>query len=246
MTTITSMLMFPDGTMAALSLATGQLVWRSTAIPSTEYTDNAVPFVSGMLMVGGNIYGYAGYSIGYQINPIPRFEMLVCVNATTGDITYTLNGGVFPLAAADGYVIGEGINDGNLYCIGQGTTSTTVTAQQQVGGSVLIQGSVLDTSPASSTAAVTAMYPNGVPAISDANMSVWMDYLHMQNATLLNAPPDCIGVPVTLTAVSSYRHHSQLRHRYKRQRRTLRLSMDPNNQRIIHCLRYICRNQLIL
>jgi hypothetical protein len=28
-----------------------------------------------------------------------------------------------------------------------------------------------------------------------------MDYLHMQNATLLNNPPACIGVPVTLTAV---------------------------------------------
>jgi hypothetical protein len=30
-----------------------------------------------------------------------------------------------------------------------------------------------------------------------------MDYLHMQNSTLLNAPPACIGVPVTLTAVDS-------------------------------------------
>jgi len=42
--------------------------------------------------------------------------------------------------------------------------------------------------------------PN-TPAISDANMSVQMDYLHMQNSTLLNAHTDCIGVPVTLTAV---------------------------------------------
>ena len=78
-----------------------------------------------------------------------------------------------------------------------------MTAQQQVGGSVLIQGSVLDTSPGSSSATLKAMFPNGVPAISDANMSVWMDYLYMQNSTLLNNPPECIGVPVTLTAVSS-------------------------------------------
>jgi hypothetical protein len=28
-----------------------------------------------------------------------------------------------------------------------------------------------------------------------------MDYLNMQNSTLLNAPPACIGVPVTLIAV---------------------------------------------
>jgi len=199
-------LMFPDGTMAALSLATGQLVWHNTAIPSTEYTANAVPYVIGMVMVGGNIYAYAGYSIGYQINPIPRFAMMTCTNATTGDITWTLNGGVFPLAAADGYVLGLGIYDGKLYCIGKGPTSTTVTAPLTAvtsGTAMTIQGSVLDKSPASSSATLTAMFENGVPAISDAYMSVEMDYLHMQNSTLLNNPPQCIGVPVTLTAVSS-------------------------------------------
>jgi hypothetical protein len=186
-------IMFPDGTIRALSLATGQLVWQSASIPSTEYINNVVPYYQGMVMAGGNIYAYAGYSPGYEIDPIPRFAMLVCVNATTGDITWTLNGGVNPKAAADGYIIGLGQYDGNLYCIGKGQTSTSVTAQQQVGGSVLIQGSVLDQS---------AAQPN-TPAISDANMSVWMDYLHMQNSTLLNNPPQCIGVPVTLTAVSS-------------------------------------------
>jgi hypothetical protein len=195
--------MFSDGTMAAMSLATGQIVWHSAPIPSTEYTNNVLPYVTGLVEVGGNLYGYAGYSIDYQINPIPRFAELECINATTGDTTWTLNGGLLPVAAADGYLLAESIYDGNLYCIGQGPTSTTVTAQQQVGGSVLIQGSVLDKSTASSSTTLTAMYENGVPAISDANMSVWMDYLHMQNATLLNAPPDCIGVPVTLTAVSS-------------------------------------------
>ena len=112
-----------------------------------------------MVLVGGNLYAYAGYSLGYQLNPVPRFAMMVCINATTGDIIYTLNGGVCPTAAANGYVIGSSIYDGNLYCLGKGPTSTTVTAQQQVGGSVLIQGSVLDTSPASSSATLTAMFP---------------------------------------------------------------------------------------
>jgi hypothetical protein len=183
-----------DGTIAAMSLTDGHLVWHNTAIPSTEYTNNVVPYVTGMLMVGGNIYAYAGYSTGYQLNPIPRFAMMTCTNATTGDIIYTLNGGVFPVAAADGYVIGVGINDGKLYCVGKGQTSTTVSAPQTAitaGTTVIISGTVLDQS---------AAQPNA-PAISDANMSVWMDYLHMQNSTLLNAPPACIGVPVTLTAV---------------------------------------------
>jgi hypothetical protein len=188
-------LMFPDGIMRALSLETGKLVWESTAFPSTEYTNNVVPYVmGGLVMVGGNIYCYAGYSIGYQINPVPRFAMLVCVNATTGNVTWKLNGGVAPIAAANGYVIGWGIYDGNLYCVGKGQTQTTVTApltSVSAGTSVLIQGSVMDMSPAA---------PN-TPAVSDKDVSEWMDYLYMQNATLLNNPPKPDGVAVRLAAV---------------------------------------------
>jgi hypothetical protein len=192
----------PDGIVRAYSLTDGHLIWASKPIPSTEYTQNAVTMaMAGMVMEGGNIYVYAGYSLGYQINPVPRFAMTICINATTGDITWTLNGGVAPAAAANGYIIGSGVFDGNVYCIGKGPTKTTVTAQQQVGGSVLIQGSVLDQSSASSDATLTTMFANGVPAISDANMSVWMDYLHMQNATLLNTPPACNGVPVSIDAL---------------------------------------------
>ena len=154
-------------------------------------------------MVGGLIYTYGGYSTGYQIEPVPRFSLLIAFNATTGNVAWTLNAGIMPGAAANGYITGLSQYDGQMYCIGKGTTATSVTAQQQVGGSVVIQGSVLDTSAGSSSATLKAMFPYGVPAISDANMSVWMDYLYMQNATLLNAPPDCTGVPVTLTAVSS-------------------------------------------
>jgi hypothetical protein len=193
--------MFPDGTMRAYSLTNGHEVWRSKAFASTEYPNNAVPYVDNMVMVGGNIYVCAGYSSFYRINPVLRFGMVVCINATTGENTWTLNGALRPSSAANGYVIATGDNDGNMYCIGKGPTSTTLTAQQQVTGSVLIQGSVLDTSPASSSADLTTMFPNGVPAISDADMSEWMDYLHMQNATLLNAPPNCNGVPVTLAAM---------------------------------------------
>ncbi len=184
----------PDGTMTAISLETGKTLWRSEAIASTEYTNNAVPFVIGMAMVGGNLYGYAGYSVSYQLDPIPRFAMLVCINATTGDITYTLNGGIYPTAASDGILLGLGEYDGLLYGLGKGQTSTTVSAPQTAitsGTAVTIVGSVLDQS---------AAQPN-TAAISDADMSVWMDYMHMQNATLLNNPPECTGVPVTLTAV---------------------------------------------
>ncbi len=187
-------LILPDGTITALSLATGKEVWRSQSIPSTEFTNNVVPYVVGMVMVGGNIYAYAGYSLSYQIDPLPRFAMMTCVNATTGDITWTLNGGVVPTAAANGYVIGQSNYDGDIYCVGKGQTSTSVTIQNDVvanGATVLIKGNVLDQSSAQA----------GTPAVADSSMSEWMDYLHMQNATLLNNPPKPDGVTVRLAAL---------------------------------------------
>ncbi len=185
---------FSDGTVRAYSLTDGHEVWRSKAISSTEYPNNVVPYVQSMVMVGGKIYAYAGYSPSYKLNPIPRFECIVCINATTGDILFTLNGGIRVNAAAKGYVIGTGDNDGNLYCLGKGQTSTSVIIQNDVvtnHATALIKGNVLDQSPAQ---------PD-TPAVADSAMSEWMDYIHMQNSTLLNNPPKEAGVPVTLTAV---------------------------------------------
>jgi len=186
--------MMPDGTIRAYSLTDGHEVWRSIPFPSTEYPNNAVPFVNNMVMVGGKIYACAGYSMSYKINPISRFGMLVCIDATNGDSVFTLNGGLRSSSAANGYVIASGDYDGNLYCIGKGKTSTTVAIQNNVvaqGGTVLIQGSVMDMSPAA---------PN-TPAVADEDMSEWMDYLHMQNATLLNNPPKPDGVTVRLSTL---------------------------------------------
>jgi hypothetical protein len=186
--------MFPDGSTRAYSLADGHRVWTSEPFASTEYNENAIPMTNSMVLVGGNVYVFAGYSSQYKINPIPRFAMLVCINATTGDITWALNGGLRPSSAANGYVVGTGDYDGNLYCVGKGQTLTTVSAPQTAitsGSTVTITGTVMDQS---------ALQAN-VPAISDQDMSVYMDYLYMQNATLINNPPQCTGVPVTLTAV---------------------------------------------
>ena len=143
------------------------------------------------------------YSSSYKINPIPRHGMTVCINAANGDIVFTLNGGIRNSATANGYIIGIGDYDGNYWAIGKGPTSTTVTAQQQLDGSALIQGSVIDTSPIAQEYASKVKFANGVPAVSDADMSEWMDYLYMQNATLLNNPPFPNGVSVTLTAIGS-------------------------------------------
>jgi len=195
---------FPDGTARAYSLTDGHEVWRSTPIPSTEYTNNVIPFVQGpIILCDGKLYIIGGYSSSYKINPIPRHGMLVCIDATNGDIVFTQNGGHRPTAAANGYVLTISDYDGLIYAFNKGPTKTTVTAQQQLDGSALIQGSVIDMSPATQEYASQVKFPNGVPAVSDADMSEWMDYLYFQNATLLNDPPIPDGVTVSISALDS-------------------------------------------
>ena len=194
-------LLDPSGEIVALSLTDGHVVWQSTVAESTEEASNSKGRWYGLVVAGGIVYNYAGYSpLIYELNPIPRFSFLDAINATTGETVFKLNGGLYPVAAANGYLMAVSFFNGYEYCLGKGQTSTEVSIQNNVitkGANVLIEGNVLDQSPASP----------GTPAVSDASMSEWMDYLHMQNATLLNNPPKEQGVPVTLTAIDPNMNH---------------------------------------
>jgi hypothetical protein len=184
----------PDGTVVALSLKDGHKVWQSKPITSTEYASGTIPCWYGIVDAGGFIYAYLGYSPVYEIEPIPRFAGTICINATTGQTVWFLNGGVSPSAEANGYLLGYSLFDGIDYVIGKGQTKTTVSIQNDVisrGDSVMIKGTVLDQSPAQ----------KDTPAVSDDSMSEWMDYMQMQNATLLNNPPKPKGVTVSLSAI---------------------------------------------
>ena len=73
--------------------------------------------------------------------------------------------------------------DGQVYTFGKGPTQTTVTAPKteiMQGTSIVIEGTVTDQSLAQM----------GTAAVSDASMSGWMEYLHMQKPI----PSDVVGV----------------------------------------------------
>jgi len=191
----------PDGHMYQVNMQTGAVGWTS---PYTGATDETIygqqPLNGGCVAADGQIY--ANTATVYGLQPKTRFHSLYDINATDGSFLWNLPlGPITPESIADGYLIGADGENGIEYCIGQGASTTTVTAQQQVGGSVLIQGSVMDSSPGKLAVGGGSPLNVPTPAISDANMSVWMDYLYGQNATLINNPPQCNGVPVTLTAV---------------------------------------------
>jgi outer membrane protein assembly factor BamB len=184
-----------DGHVYAYNNADGSLVWQSDYIGQdfeTIYNNN--PFNGRGVGADGKLY-YSTDTV-YRLMPRSRFNTLVCINETTGNFIWKLPIGISGTAIADGYLLGTDTDNGMQYCIGKGQTKTTVTAPTiglPVGTSVLIQGTVLDLSPGA---------PN-TPAIADQDMSVWMDYLYGQNATLINSPPSPKGVDVRLFAISS-------------------------------------------
>ena len=183
-----------DGHVYAVNADTGKPIWTGDYIGASDES----------------IYGHATYGYGkaagadnrlyfstaniYSLEPRTRFQELTCTNETTGHFIWTLPIGIAPSAIADGYLVGSDSDNGIQYCIGKGNTQATITAPLTAvatGTGVLIQGTVMDMSPGK---------PN-TPAISDDNMSVWMNYLYGQNATLINNPPECNGVSVRLSAL---------------------------------------------
>jgi hypothetical protein len=103
---------------------------------------------------------------------------------------------------ADGIVFGLNYHDMELYAFGKGPSATTVTATPKVsalGSSVVIEGTVTDQSPSGkrNTNDILDFTLQGTPAISDEDMSDWMEYMFMQQPM----PEDAKGVQVHLTAI---------------------------------------------
>ena len=184
-----------DGHIYAVDLATGDVKFQSDSSGNTTETPYGNwAFYSSFGGADGKIY--AGTSEHSPTQPRIRGNKLFCFDANTGKELWNVSGAYGALSIADGYLVGTSENDGIQYCFGKGQTATTVSAPlttvpAETG--VLIQGTVMDTSPAQ---------PN-TPAVSDADMSAWMNYLHMQNADLQNVHFSTTGVPVELRAVGS-------------------------------------------
>jgi outer membrane protein assembly factor BamB len=149
---------------------------------------------------------YIGHTEHSANQPLPRGAPFTCLNTTNGDVIWRVDG-LFQQARWGGQaIIGDSIiatmdtYDQRLYAIGKGPSATSVTASPKVsvhGSSVLVEGMVTDISLGTTDAALTMRFPNGVPAVSDANMSDWMLYVYKQ----FERPADVIGVDVTITVL---------------------------------------------
>jgi hypothetical protein len=127
-------------------------------------------------------------------------------NTTNGNLLWeilefaTSNGG--EAAVADGYMVVTNGYDNQLYCYGMGPSKTTVTAPQvgvATAAPVTITGTVTDISAGSQQDVVAANFPNGLPCVSDASMTGFMEAAYEQQLM----PHNITGVPVTLSVTDS-------------------------------------------
>lgn len=143
--------------------------------------------------------------------PLPRGAPIVCLNATTGDKIWQETMNYYyrtNVIMADDIIALNCLYDQNIYAIGKGPSATTIEAPDiavDFGRPIIIKGTVTDVSAGTQSYALTARFPNGVPAVSDESQSAWMEYVYEQ----LPKPTNATGVTVSiyvLDANGNYRN----------------------------------------
>jgi hypothetical protein len=138
-----------------------------------------------------------------------------CINATDGTEIWTLMGwgtgmyvGQYDIVA-DGYFMYLNCYDMKVYSVGKGPSAMTVDAPKagiELGKSVVISGTVTDIAAGTQQEGVIERFPNGVPAVSDASMQSWMEYVYMQKPR----PTNATGVPVTIDVIDSNNNYRNI------------------------------------
>ncbi len=189
----------------ALDWNTGKIAWHymtpSVPFEAAQYPSSTL-FSNSPQIADGKLYYANGEHSPTQ--PIARGWKLWCLNATSGEMLWNINGGGTAGAVADGYLTYDNRYDGYMYVFGKGESATTVSAPQttiNAGATAVITGTILDQSPAQL----------GAACVSKESMSTYMEYLHQQrpidgfyhNVTVT-------GVPVSLDAIDPNNNYVHL------------------------------------
>jgi outer membrane protein assembly factor BamB len=187
----------------AFNASNGKIVWHY--IDHDIYDE--IPYSSSVDKETGEDYssyafGSTGPVIGGGIVFAPntehsptfvyRGQQLHAIDAFTGEKVWSIKGAYTPSAIAYGILLASDSYNGYSYAFGKGNTETAVSISSKVmapGSTVLLEGTVLDMSPAQ----------KGSAAIADEYITPWMEYLHMQQPK----PTDAKGVEVVFSVVDA-------------------------------------------
>jgi hypothetical protein len=195
------------GNVWDLNLTNGNVIWKTSTNEASPIgvaganTPYGVWTIANILcLADGKLYTMGGHLYS---PPLYNGGQLICFNATTGamvwnDLSFAITNSANGVLS-DGYMVVPNAYDNQLYCYAKGQTAVTISAPDiavSQGTSVLIKGTVTDQSPGQTCLGVPA---KGTPAISDASMTSWMEYLYQQQPM----PTNATGVPVSIDVIDS-------------------------------------------
>jgi hypothetical protein len=194
------------GVVNAFDVKTGQSLWcYNFSDPYTEQLFSSEWPTPITFIVDGKIYVFTQEHSANT--PIARGAPAACINATTGEVIWRIDGlrmgsrwGGQPIIG-DSIIAGFSSYDNQVVAIGKGPTQTTVNAPDlsaPFGTAVTIKGTVTDISPGTQQDAIKLRLPNGVAAVSDDSQTEWMKYVYMQFPR-----PMVTGVEVSLMVIDS-------------------------------------------
>jgi hypothetical protein len=194
------------GEMLCFDSKTGNLLWRFNDTDSGVDTSWGLMPIFIASIADGKVYAFNNEHS--PNSPLYKGYSIYALNATTGQEIYKMlswsgqsgGQGLSTAVLADGTLCYYNYYDNQLYAIAKGPSQTTVTASPKVsvfGDKVLVEGKVIDISSGTKQNEQAARFPAGVPAISDASMSAWMEYIYMKQ----EKPTNATGVSVIVSVV---------------------------------------------
>jgi outer membrane protein assembly factor BamB len=192
------------GDVYAYNLGDGSLKWQYHT-PSGGYESPYGVEPLWTFTVGTVADGKLFVPEGHMYSP-PLFHnaQQLALNITDGKVIWSID--AFDVTSApaisDGVMTTLNAYDNQVYGYGKGPTKVTVNAPAasiEQGKSLVISGTVTDISAGAQQQAVAANFPNGLPAVSDTSMSLWMEHVYMQQPFQSNTT----GVPVSLSVIDT-------------------------------------------
>jgi outer membrane protein assembly factor BamB len=196
------------GDVYAINILTGALKWQYHT-PSggyeSPYGTEPLWVFSVATVAGGELFVPEGHMYS---PPLFHGAQQLALNITNGQLVWSEL--AFDVTSApavsDGIMTTLNAYDNQIYAWGVGPSETSVTAPDigvTTATPVTITGTVMDISAGSQQNAVAANFPHGLPCVSDASMSPFMEAVYMQQPM----PNNLTGVPVTLSVTDSNGNH---------------------------------------
>jgi hypothetical protein len=206
------------GVLYSYDITNGKLLWTygnggpgNSTFAGLETSYGTYPYDLDVIADGKLFLGSTEHSPNSPFYKDVRYRV---INATDGTEIWTLMGWGTGMDAtydrvADGYFVFLNTYDMQVYTVGKGPSQMTVSIADDVipyGSSVMIKGTITDIAAGTKQKEQAARFPNGVPAVSDASQTEWMEYVYMQKPR----PTNAVGVPIVVSAVDSNGNYREL------------------------------------